>query len=252
MGAQRVRLVAGNWKMNGTRKTIKPLVEQIIRGVGDSVSAQVALCPPFVYLPLVAEQLAGTAIALGAQNVSAEEFGAYTGEVSAHMLKDYNCRYAIVGHSERRVLFGESDSDVAARFIRAVALGLTPVLCVGESLAERDDGCTEQVVEQQLQAVIGAAGVQTFRSAVVAYEPVWAIGTGKTAAPGQAQDAHAFIRQKVATQDAAVASGLRILYGGSVKAANAAALFAMPDIDGALVGGASLDSEEFLAICRAA
>ncbi len=210
------------------------------------------VCVPFPYLAQAQAELAGSSIAWGAQNLSQHSKGAYTGEVSASMLRDFGCRFVIVGHSERRSLYGESDQQVAAKYIAAQAGGLTPILCVGESLEEREAGTTEQVVARQLDAVIAAAGVGSLANSIVAYEPVWAIGTGKTASPEQAQAVHAFIRSKIAGLDSAVANDLVIQYGGSVKAANAAELLAQPDIDGGLIGGASLNAEEFAAICRAA
>jgi triosephosphate isomerase len=211
------------------------------------------LCPPFVYLPAVREWLQGSALELGAQNLADKEgTGAYTGEVSGAMLRDVGCTYVIVGHSERRALYGETDALVATKFQVAQRAGLIPIVCVGETLAEREAGQTSSVIERQLTAVVEAAGVQAFAKAVVAYEPVWAIGTGRTATPEQAQEVHAFIRGKIAARDATIAAGLSILYGGSVKGANARNLFAMADIDGGLVGGASLVAAEFLEIFRAA
>ena len=210
------------------------------------------VCVPFPYLAQAQAELAGSSIAWGAQNVSEQTKGAFTGEVSAAMLLDFGCTYVIVGHSERRSLYGESDTLVASKYMAAQAAGLKPILCVGESLDERESGVTEAVVARQLDAVIHAAGVASLAKAVVAYEPVWAIGTGKTASPEQAQAVHAFIRGKIAVLDAAVADQLVIQYGGSVKAANAAELMVQSDIDGGLIGGASLVSEEFAAICRAA
>jgi triosephosphate isomerase len=245
-------LIAGNWKMNGTRAAIAPLVEGIKRGLAVEGKAEVVLCPPYVFLDSVERALRGTGIALGAQNLCAEPVGAYTGEVSGPMLTDYNCRFVIVGHSERRALYGEDDDLVVRKFARALAVGLTPILCVGESWEEREAGRTEAVIARQLRAVLEQTGADSFKGSVIAYEPVWAIGTGKTAAPEQAQAVHAFIRSSIARTDAGLAENLRILYGGSVKAANAAGLFAMADIDGGLIGGASLDCGEFLAICRAA
>ena len=244
-------VVAGNWKMNGSLESVKTLVTGIKEGMGRVTSTEVAVCPPFVYLETVGSMLEGTEIALGAQNVSREDPGAYTGEVAAPMLKDFNCKYVIVGHSERRTLYGESDSLVAEKFVRAQKEGLVPILCVGELLEERESGDTEKVVARQLDAVTGLAGVKALSSAVIAYEPVWAIGTGKTATPQQAQDVHAFIRGRVAEQDGQVAESLRIQYGGSVNAKNAAELFAMPDIDGGLIGGAALKADDFLTICAA-
>ena len=210
-----------------------------------------AVCVPFPYLAQVQQLLRSTPVKWGAQDVHQLEKGAYTGEVSASMLCDFACHYVIVGHSERRSLYGESSQLVAEKFAAAQKAGLTPILCIGETLAQREDGTTEKVVAEQLDAVIKLSGVQSLPKAVLAYEPVWAIGTGKTATPQQAQAVHAFIRQRIAALDGKVAQDLLILYGGSVKAANAAELFAMTDIDGGLIGGASLDAEEFLAICRA-
>ncbi|HYR33445.1 MAG TPA: triose-phosphate isomerase [Burkholderiales bacterium] len=233
----RTRLVAGNWKMHGSRASNRALLDAILAGIGNA-GAQCAVCPPFVYLQQVAERLRGTPIAWGAQNVSEHAQGAYTGEVSAAMLADFGCRYVIVGHSERRHLFGETDAQAGAKFAAARAAGLTPILCVGETLGEREAGRTEEIVARQLAAVEFAGGV-------LAYEPVWAIGTGRNATPEQAQAVHAFLRLRVPPDTP-------ILYGGSVKAQNAAAIFAMPDVDGGLIGGASLVAAEFLTILRAA
>ena len=238
----RTRLVAGNWKMHGSRASNRALLEKILAGVGKAAAAHCAVCPPFPYLAQVAEQLSGSPVALGAQNVSEHAQGAYTGEVSAAMLLELGCRYVIVGHSERRQLYGEADAQVAAKFAAAAKAGLTPILCVGETLAEREAGRTQEVVGRQLDAVIGKT---TFGEAVLAYEPVWAIGTGRNATPEQAQEVHAFLRKRIPSEN-------RILYGGSVKAQNAAALLAMPDVDGGLIGGASLVAEDFLAIVEAA
>ena len=246
----RRKLVAGNWKMHGNLAENEALLSGLLAGMGD-VKAGVAVCVPFPYLPSVRAKLQGTAIAWGAQNMSQHAKGAYTGEVSAAMLQDFGCHYVIVGHSERRALYGESDGVVAEKFSAVQAAGMTPILCVGETLEERESGITETVVGRQLDAVIARSGVAALAKAVVAYEPVWAIGTGKTASPQQAQDVHAFIRGKIRGLDVAVADGLIIQYGGSVKANNAAELFAQADIDGGLIGGASLNAEEFLAICRA-
>ena len=249
---ERRPLVAGNWKMHGSHAEAARLVGELIaRGAG-SGPAEVVVCPPFVYLAEVGRQLAGSRIALGAQDVCAEEPGAHTGEVAASMLADAGCRYAIVGHSERRALYGETDALVARKFVAAGRHRLLPVLCVGESLEERERGDTREVVLRQLDAVLGAAGPGAFARGVVAYEPVWAIGTGRTASPEQAQEVHALIRGRIAGKDATIAASLRVLYGGSVKAANAAELFAMPDVDGGLIGGASLKADEFAGICAAA
>ena len=245
----RKKLVAGNWKMHGSLADNAALLAAIKPALA---GVEAAVCVPFPYLAQAQAALAGSTIAWGAQNLSEQPKGAFTGEVSSAMLLDFGCTYVIVGHSERRSLYGESDELVAKKYMAAQAAGLTPILCVGESLDERESGVTEQVVARQLDAVIGMAGVASLAKAVVAYEPVWAIGTGKTASPEQAQAVHAFIRSKIAALDASVADGLTIQYGGSVKAANAAELMAQPDIDGGLIGGASLVADEFVAICRAA
>lgn len=247
----RQRLVAGNWKLNGSRDLVRSLVGDLVAGAGDGIEADVAVCPPFVYLSEAAAALNGSPIRLGAQDVCAESEGAFTGEVSASMLAEVGCHYAIVGHSERRSLYGEDDALVARKFVAAREAGLVPILCVGESLEERENGVTETVVARQLDAVVAAAGADAVAQAVVAYEPVWAIGTGLTASPDQAQAVHAFMRARL-RESSAAAEQCCMLYGGSVKPGNAAELFAMPDIDGGLIGGASLDAEAFLAICRAA
>lgn len=247
----RSKLVAGNWKLNGSRDSIQALMQGIVAGMDGLNQVAVAVCPPYVYIPMVETLIANTAIKLGAQDVAEQMQGAFTGEVSAPMLKEFACQYVIVGHSERRALFGEKDTDTARKFAAARKQGLIPILCVGESLDEREQGITEQVVARQLDAVIELEGIEALADAVLAYEPVWAIGTGKTASPDQAQAVHAFIRAKLAALNSSVAEKVQILYGGSVKGSNAAELFAMPDIDGGLIGGASLDAQEFLAICRA-
>jgi len=248
----RTKLVAGNWKLNGSRDANQRLVAGILARADEAPAVDILLCPPYVYLPQVGAQIDGTAILLGAQNVSAEASGAFTGEVAAAMLRDIGCSHVIVGHSERRSLFGDTDERVAARFAAAHGQGLTPILCVGESLEERESGVTMAIIDRQLDAVLDTVGIEPFATGIIAYEPVWAIGTGLTATPEQAQEMHAHIRSKFAASDAKIAGGLRILYGGSVKGANASNLFAMNDIDGGLIGGASLDPDEFLAICRAA
>ena len=245
-------LVAGNWKMHGSRAEAASLIDGLIAMNAGSGTAEVVVCPPFVYLAEVGWRLRGNAILLGAQDVCTELAGAHTGEVSAAMLADVGCRYVIVGHSERRALYGEDDALVARKFAAVLRQGLVPVLCVGESLEEREGGMTHQVVTRQLAAVLGVAGVAGFAVAVVAYEPVWAIGTGRTATPEQAQEVHALIRGRIAEKDATIAASLRVLYGGSVKASNAAELFAKPDVDGGLIGGASLKADEFGRICAAA
>jgi triosephosphate isomerase len=245
-------LVAGNWKMNGTRESAQRLVQDILQGLKAGHGAEVLVCPPFVHLADAARALKGGEVLLGAQDLCAEDNGAYTGEVSGVMLREFDCRYVIVGHSERRSLYGEGVAQVARKFMAAQKAGLIPILCVGETLAERDAGETPQVVTRQLEAVLETAGIAAFARAVVAYEPVWAIGTGRTATSGQAQEVHALIRGLLKARDVKISDAVRVLYGGSVKASNAAELFAMPDIDGGLVGGASLDAREFLAICAAA
>jgi triosephosphate isomerase len=245
-------LVVGNWKMNGSREKSRMLVADILAGLAAGVNADVGVCPTFVFLPEVAEQLKGSAVLLGSQNVADQTEGAFTGETSAPMLKEFGCSLAIVGHSERRALYGESDALVAARYAKAIEHGIIPILCIGETLEERESGRTFEVVGQQLDAVLNTAGVASLTKAVIAYEPVWAIGTGKTATTEQAQEVHAWIRAHIASLDAAVAEGVQILYGGSVKADNARALFSMPDIDGGLIGGASLDAKSFLTICQSA
>ncbi len=243
-------LVAGNWKLNGSRESIKALLDGIKAGM-TNVTSSVAVCPSFVYLSDVQAQLDGSGIAWGSQDICAEDSGAFTGEIAGSMLNDFACTYAIVGHSERRSIYGESDEATALKFAAARRHGLKPILCVGELLEERESGVTEEVVGRQLDAVIALEGVEALADSVIAYEPVWAIGTGLTASPEQAQAVHAFIRGKIAALNAEVADGLQILYGGSVKAANAPELFSQPDIDGGLIGGAALDANEFLGICRA-
>jgi triosephosphate isomerase (TIM) len=248
----RVKLVAGNWKMNGSLGSAQALLKAILPPLAALDRARYAVCPPFPYLAAVGQALRGSNVALGAQDVCQFDDGAYTGAVSGAMLADCGCRYALVGHSERRAVFGESDEAIALKHAQALKHGLTPILCVGETLAEREAGTTEAVVARQLDAVVKRSGIAAVGQGVVAYEPVWAIGTGKTATPQQAQDVHAFIRGRIAAADRKVAEALTILYGGSVKAGNAAQLFAMPDVDGGLIGGASLAADEFVAICRAA
>jgi triosephosphate isomerase len=245
-------LVAGNWKMNGSLESVKELLSGILAGLGEVKNAEVAVCPPYVYIPAVQQQLTGSAVAWGAQDLSTQQSGAFTGEVAASMLQDFSCTYAIVGHSERRTYHKESDELVANKFAVARAAGLVPILCVGETLQEREAGITEQVVARQLDAVIDLEGIAALAAGVIAYEPVWAIGTGVTATPEQAQEVHAFIRKRIAEQSPEVAEGLRILYGGSMKPGNAKELLDKPDIDGGLIGGASLKAADFLGICTAA
>jgi triosephosphate isomerase len=242
----RARLVAGNWKMHGSRRANRALLEGLIAALPQVEGVGCAVCVPFPYLGEVAGQLKGTSIAWGAQNISEHAQGAYTGEVSAAMLAEFGCRYVIVGHSERRQLYGETDAQAAAKFAAVKAAGMTPILCVGETLQERDAGKTEEVVGRQLSKVLEK---NSFEEAVLAYEPVWAIGTGRNATPDQAQAVHAFLRKRLVEKRQAKTT---ILYGGSVKPQNAAALFAMPDIDGGLIGGASLVAEDFIDILKAA
>jgi triosephosphate isomerase (TIM) len=248
----RARLVAGNWKMHGNRASNRALLDAVIRGMSEISGVECAVCVPFPYLAEAAVQLARTAVGCAAQNVSEYAQGAYTGEVSAAMLAEFDCRYVLVGHSERRQLYRETDAQVAAKFAAAQAAGIAPILCVGETLEERDAGRTEATVGRQLDAVLEKAGVAALAKSVLAYEPVWAIGTGRNATPEQAQSAHAFLRGRVAERNRDIAAQLRILYGGSVKPANAKALVSMEDIDGGLIGGASLVADDFLAIVRAA
>lgn len=245
-------LVAGNWKMNGSKAANAALLDGIIAGMPRTESVSLLVCPPFPYLATVAAKLSGTGIALGAQNVSQHESGAYTGETAASMLKDVGCEYVIVGHSERRHGMAETSEIVGAKFRAAQESGLVPVLCVGETQSEREAERTEAVVDEQLTAVLEDSGIEAFEHAVIAYEPVWAIGTGLTATPEQAQDVHRHIREVLARRNGEIAESVKILYGGSVKGDNAAGLFAKPDIDGGLIGGASLKSADFLAIADAA
>ncbi len=245
----RRKLVAGNWKMHGDRVSAYALTQAVAASTG--AHCDVALLPPFVHLAMLISDFGGDALQFGAQDLSRHAAGAYTGEIAGSMLSDIGCRYALVGHSERRQHHGESDELVAAKFVAARAANLWPILCLGETLEQREAGETHAVLGRQLAAVIASAGLLAFGAAVLAYEPVWAIGTGRTASAQQAQDAHAFLRSEVAGHDARIAGSLRILYGGSVKPGNAKELFAQPDIDGGLIGGASLIAEDFLAICNA-
>lgn len=238
--------------MHGDLGANRRLLEAVKAAAANWVDVDSAVCVPFPYLAQTRELLCDTPVAWGAQTLSEHDAGAYTGEVSGAMLREFECRYVIVGHSERRQLYGETDAQVAAKFAAAQRAGLTPILCVGETLTEREQDATEQVVSRQLDAVLDVVGVEALREAVLAYEPVWAIGTGRTATPEQAQTVHRHIRGRIGAHDAAIADGVRILYGGSVKAANAAEIFAMPDVDGGLIGGASLVADDFIAICVAA
>jgi triosephosphate isomerase (TIM) len=248
----REKLIVGNWKMHGSLKENSALLQALLPALSGLRSTSVAVCVPFPYLAQARELLHNSAVAWGAQNLSQYAKGAYTGEVSAAMLGDFACRYAIVGHSERRALFGDTDQIVAEKFVAAQGGGLIPIVCCGETLEERETGMTMEVVSRQLDAVLARAGVAAFANAVIAYEPVWAIGTGRTATPEQAQQVHHFIRARLSALDAGLAQRLQVLYGGSVKAGNTAQLCSLPDVDGGLVGGASLSAEEFAAICRAA
>jgi triosephosphate isomerase len=248
----RSKAVVGNWKLNGSLGTNEALLKALLREIPRQGPVACVVCVPSPYLAQARSLLEGSGIGWGSQDVSRFDKGAYTGEVSAAMVAEHGARYAIVGHSERRAIFGESDAVVAEKYAAARAAGLTPIFCVGETLAEREAGRTEEVLARQLDALLEKVGAAQLEGGIVAYEPVWAIGTGKTASSQQAQDAHAFLRGRVGSRDKAVAQGLAILYGGSVKAANAAELFAMPDVDGGLVGGASLVAGEFVAIWRAA
>jgi len=245
-------VVAGNWKMHGSRSANQALLMELERRLKPEWPIDVVVFPPYVYLTDAGRLLDGGQIRVGAQDVCAEAGGAFTGQVSVAMLKDVGCRYVIVGHSERRRLYHEDDALVARKFAAVVQAGLIPVLCVGETLEEHEAHQAEAVVARQIQAVIAMNGIASFAQAIVAYEPVWAIGTGRTATPQQAQGVHAYLRGRIAAQDANIAGRLRILYGGSVKGGNAAELFEMPDVDGGLVGGASLSADEFQQICAAA
>jgi len=245
-------LVAGNWKMNGTRSSIRELLDGVKGGMGEVTTAEVAVCCPHIFLADVQQQLQGSAVAWGGQDISVHESGAYTGETAGGMLAEFGCKYVIIGHSERRSYHCENDQTVAEKFAAARKSGLVPILCVGETLEEREGGITEEVVGRQLDAVVSHCGIDMLAEGVVAYEPVWAIGTGKTATPEQAQDVHAFIRARIAAANSAVGEGMQILYGGSMNAGNAAELLAQEDIDGGLIGGASLKAADFLTIAKAA
>lgn len=246
-------LVAGNWKLNGTTASAAALAGALAEATGDDAFAcECVVCPVLVHLDVVREAVAGSGIRVGAQNCSDEASGAFTGEVAAGMLVEAGCSHVVVGHSERRAHYGESSEFVARKALAAQAAGLTPILCVGETLDEREAGKVDAVVGEQLDALLTLGGVAAFEQLVVAYEPVWAIGTGKTATPAEAQAVHGMIRERVGKHDPDVAGKLRILYGGSVKPDNAAILFGQADIDGGLIGGASLDADAFVSICRAA
>ncbi|BBP46368.1 triosephosphate isomerase [Thiosulfatimonas sediminis] len=245
--------VAGNWKMHGSKTSIESLVKGLNEQASQVQNVDMAVCPPAVYIDFVKANLTADNIVVGAQNIAEEPVqGAFTGETSVEMIKDLGCDYVILGHSERRAIYGETDAQIAQKTKVALAAGVTPILCVGETLEERESGVMEKVISTQLDAVIKVVGINAFEQIVIAYEPVWAIGTGKTASPAQAQEVHAFIRDKLARLNRAVAEEVIIQYGGSVKPDNAAELFAQADIDGGLIGGASLNAEDFLAICKAA
>ena len=245
-------LIAGNWKLNGSKHSITTLVSELVAGIGAVSEVDMAVCSPYIYVPFTESLLADSPISLGAQDVSMHASGAYTGEVAAAMLKEFSCKYCLVGHSERRAIHGESDDTVVSKFKALKAEGLIPVLCVGESLEDRDQGITMSVVEKQVMAVINECGIDAIDGSVIAYEPVWAIGTGRTASPEQAQEVHAGIRALLERFNKEIAAKTQILYGGSMNPANASALLAMQDIDGGLIGGASLKADDFLAICQAA
>ncbi|MBR7635565.1 MULTISPECIES: triose-phosphate isomerase [Janthinobacterium] len=247
----RRKLVVGNWKMNGSRTSNAVLLSEIVAGLAASGAAS-AVCVPAPYLAQCQAQLAGTALGWGAQDVSAHAGGAYTGEISTAMLQDFGCGYVVIGHSERRAYHGESDAQVAAKTVAALAAGITPIVCIGETLAQREAGQTNAVVAQQLGAVLAAISADDVAKLVLAYEPVWAIGTGKTATPQMAQDVHQVLRAQLVAKNAVAAAGVQILYGGSMKPENAKELMAMPDIDGGLIGGAALKAADFLAIIHAA
>ena len=245
-------LIAGNWKMNGSLESINELMKGIKAGLAEVTNADLVVCPPAIYLMKVRSLIGDADIGLGSQNVCDQASGAYTGEIAPSMLQEAGCKYAIIGHSERRTLYGESDELIAKRFAMAVEAGIIPILCIGETLEERESGVTEEVVARQLDAVIDTQGIESLGKCVIAYEPVWAIGTGKTATPEQAQEVHAFIRGKLAELNAEVADKVQVLYGGSMNAGNAADLLSQPDIDGGLIGGASLKAPDFLAIGKSA
>ena len=245
-------LVAGNWKMNGSRESVEALLQGVKAGMGDVTTAEVAVCSPHIFLASVQQQLQGSAIAWGGQDVSVHESGAYTGETAGGMLAEFGCKYVIIGHSECRQYHGETNQLVAEKFAAARKAGLVPLFCIGETLEERESGTMEDVLAGQVDAVIEACGVDMLGEGVIAYEPVWAIGTGKTATPEQAQEVHAWIRNRVAQSSAEVAEKIQILYGGSMNPGNAAELLAQPDIDGGLIGGASLKPADFLAVATAA
>lgn len=245
-------LIAGNWKMNGSQSMALALCRDLVSGVASLKGIDILLCPPSTLLHRVSEAVSASNIATGAQDIDEHEKGAYTGQVSADMVRDAGATHTILGHSERRVLYGETDARIAAKVNAALSRDLVPIICVGETREERERGRTSEVVLGQLDSIIGHCGIGALLDGVIAYEPVWAIGTGLTATPGQAQEVHALIRRRLADRDADIAARCRILYGGSMRPDNAVALIEQPDIDGGLIGGASLTADEFLAICQAA
>jgi triosephosphate isomerase len=247
----RTTLVAGNWKMNGSRESVKELISSLINGASALSSVEIAVCPPHIFIADVTAATTGSNVAVGAQDVCTELKGAFTGETSIEMVKDFGCKYSIVGHSERRTLYAETDKIVARKFSVVKNAGIIPIFCIGETLEEREQGITEAVCARQIDAVFAVEGDDAFDGAVIAYEPVWAIGTGKTATPQQAQDVHAFIRKHLASHNADIAARVQILYGGSMNPSNAKELIGQTDIDGGLIGGASLKTEDFLVICQA-
>jgi triosephosphate isomerase len=247
----RTPLVAGNWKMNGSRESVKELINGVVKGAKSLNNVNIAVCPPTIYIADVAAIANGSNISVGSQDICTELKGAFTGETSIEMIKDFSCQYAIVGHSERRTLYGESDQIVAEKFMVVKNSGIIPIFCIGETLEERELNITEEVCARQIDAVFSIAGDDAFTNSVIAYEPVWAIGTGKTASPEQAQAVHAFIRQHIAKRNADIAKKVQILYGGSMNPANAKELIGQTDIDGVLIGGASLKINDFLAVCQA-
>jgi len=247
----RTPLVAGNWKMNGSRESVKELINGVVEGAKSLTGVEVAVCPPAIYIADVTAVTVGSSVEVGSQDACTELKGAFTGETSVEMVKDFSCKYAIIGHSERRSLYGETDEIVAEKFTTVKNAGIIPIFCIGETLEERESGVTEEVCARQIDAVFTAQGDDAFADSVIAYEPVWAIGTGKTASPEQAQSVHAFIRQHLAKRNADVADKVQILYGGSMNPANAKELIGQVDIDGGLIGGASLKAGDFMAVCQA-
>lgn len=242
-------MVVGNWKMNGNKNQVNELIKNIITNSSE-IAIEIIVSPPGIFIQQVAALINKTNLKLAAQNCHFAANGAYTGEISPSMLQEFGCKYVILGHSERRQLFTETDELIAKKFHAAYHAGIIPILCMGERLAERENGQTLQVIDQQLDAVITLVGAQVFADAVIAYEPVWAIGTGVSATPSQAEEVHSYIRTKLGKYSVAIAEQAKILYGGSVTAKNAEELFNQPNIDGGLIGGASLKAEEFIAICR--